>query len=265
MGNLSLAEALSRELVLRLPGKQALELVRCPAGSFTMGSPSSELGREDCEKLHQVVLTQDFFIGRYLVTRDQYAAVTNYLWPRSWIAGWPAREDRRPAESISWDMAVRFCRTINRRFADQIPRGYKVALPTEAQWEYACRAGVDTALNNGQNLTTEQGQCNNLDEVGWYQCNSQHTVHPVGQKRPNDWGIFDMHGNLYELCADWYGSYKGNATDPTGPGTGKYRVLRGGCWRDYAWYCRSACRQLLTPSFVGSCLGFRVALVPSTD
>ena len=133
-------------------------------------------------------------------------------------------------------------------------------MPTEAEWEYACRAGTTTALNNRKALTSARGQCRNLDEVAWYDENSV-TTHPVEQKRPNAWSLYDMHGNVWEWCQDWYGEYpSGSATDPTGPSSGSGRVLRGGSWVGYAGCCRSARRGRFPPSFRSFYLGFRVVL-----
>ncbi|MBO4545846.1 MAG: formylglycine-generating enzyme family protein, partial [Verrucomicrobia bacterium] len=146
--------------------------------------------------------------------------------------------------------------------AGRLPSGYEYTLPTEAQWEYACRAGTTTALNSGKNLSDAE-KCPEMDEVGWYSYNSNRTTHLVGQKQPNAWGLYDMHGNVFEWCLDWYGDYPTTAViDPTGPDTGSKRVLRGGAWRTYANLCRSAYRDSKSPDDHYSFYGFRVALAP---
>ena len=135
-------------------------------------------------------------------------------------------------------------------------------LPTEAQWEYACRAGTTTALNSGMDLSNAE-ECPEMDEVGWYYYNSDSETHPVGLKKPNAWGVYDMHGNVYEWCLDWYGDYPtSSVTDPTGPSTGTRRVIRGGSWSEHVIYCRSASRDSISPSVSDYFYGFRVALAP---
>ena len=151
---------------------------------------------------------------------------------------------------------------MNSTYRNLIPNGYKFDLPTEAQWEYACRAGTTTSLNSGKNITSN-GSCYNLDEVGWYSNNSDGYTHEVGQKKPNAWGIYDMHGNVWEWCRDWYGDYpSASVTDPTGPNGGSNRVLRGGSWFSDARDCRSADRINYYPGSRSNELGFRLALVP---
>ena len=250
------------------------EMVRIKAGTFMMGSPKNETGGFDVEKQHQVTLTRDYLLGKYPVTQAQWRAVmgTN----PSYFKG-----DDRPVENVNWEDAKEFCQKLNQRYARNLPDGYQFDLPTEAQWEYACRAGTKTALNNGKNLTTDIGLCSNLDEVAWYYANSvqkqnksflsrlfdvdadTHETKPVGQKRPNAWGLYDMHGNVGEWCRDWYGPYSDVAvTDPTGPKTGSYRVYRGGSWSSSAEYCRSASQIGHSPGARRDYLGFRLALVP---
>jgi formylglycine-generating enzyme required for sulfatase activity len=148
---------------------------------------------------------------------------------------------------------MEFCNKLNQKFADILPQGYKFSLPTEAQWEYACRAGTTTALNNGRDL----------DKVGWYEKNSGRSTHPVGKKKPNAWGFYDMHGNVCEWCRDWYEySYNGDETDPKGPSSGSDRVYRGGSWFNIAGRCRAANRNRDSPSIRYFNLGFRLAIAP---
>jgi len=245
----------------------AMSMVWCPVGTFTMGSPSSELGRDsEDEPQHSVTICHGFWIGKYEVTQAQYRAVMGSN--SSTFKG-----DNLPVEEVAWYDAMEFCQKLTEieRAAGRLPNGYEYTLPTEAQWEYACRAGTTTALNSGKNLSDKE-QCSEMDEVGWYWHNGGEEnwnnnltcTHPGGQKKPNKWGIYDMHGNVWEWCSDWYGSYPTSpVTDPKGPGTGSYRVLRGGSWYYGADYCRSAYRGNGRPS--GNNLvniGFRVALVP---
>ena len=240
-----------------LPNGVKLELVKIKAGTFTMGSPESELGRGSDEKHHQVTLTQDYWLGKFEVTQAQWQAVMGSN--PSYYKG-----DNRPVEWVSWNDAKEFCNKLNEKYAGKLPAGYKFDLPTEAQWEYACRAGTTTALNNGTDLTSDLGSCSNLNEVGWYNnnCGSSGGHKAVGQKRPNNWGLYDMHGNVWEWCRDWYASYSGDATDPVGPSSGSVRVLRGGSWLSFARNCRSAYRSSNSPGDRNSILGFRLALVP---
>jgi len=233
-----------------------LEMVKIKAGTFMMGSPEGELGRSGDETQHQVTLTKDYWLGKFEVTQAQWQAV---------MSNNPShfKGDNRPVECVRWNEAKEFCDKLNEKCAGKLPAGYKFDLPTEAQWEYACRAGTTTALNNGKNLTDEKYNCENLAEVAWYDYqNKENQTHQVGQKRPNNWGLYDMHGNVWEWCRDRYGSYSGDETDPVGPSSGSGRVVRGGSWSSGARDCRSACRYNNGPAFRRSGLGFRLALVP---
>ena len=230
-----------------------LEMMPCPAGSFTMGSLADEEGRSDDEKPHRVTLTKPFLIGKYEVTQAQYKAVMGKN-PSDF------RGDDRPVESVNWHEAVAFCSRLNEITEGKRPQGYKFTLPTEAQWEYACRAGTATAFCYGNSLDSDMA---NFDgnypynaEKGKYR---EKTV-SVGSFRPNAWGIYDMHGNVREWCLDRYGKYGGDETDPTGPSTGRGYVRRGGSWSSHARSCRSALRS--RGVIRNSDLGFRLALVP---
>jgi formylglycine-generating enzyme required for sulfatase activity len=223
-----------------------------PPGEFVMGSPADELGRDDDETQHRVTLTQGFWLGKYEVTQAQWEAVMGRN--PSHFKG-----SNLPVEVVSWDDISQpggFLEKANRQGS---PNG-RFRLPTEAQWEYACRAGTTTALNSGKNLTSTEGACPNLDEVGWYSQNSDSKTHPVGQKKANAWGLHDMHGNVWEWCADWYEAYpQGAATDPTGPNNGSYRVFRGGSWYDIASRACCAYRYCYSPSCADFDYGFRLA------
>ena len=224
-----------------------------PPGEFMMGSPEGEMGRQDDEVQHRVRITKGFWLGKYEVTQAQWRAVmgTNPSY---------SDEEDLPVEKVSWnDIASSdgFIERVNQAAA----AGGGFSLPTEAQWEYAARVGATTALNSGKELTSIVGPCRNLDEVGWYDQNSGKRTHGVGQKKPNGWGLHDMHGNVWEWCQDWYGPYEsGLGVDPQGTVAGSDRVLRGGSWSDFgAINCRVANRSSNAPTSADSHFGFRVA------
>ena len=235
----------------------ANNMVRIHGGTFTMGSPVSESGREKDEGPQHKVTVSSFYMGRYEVTQKEYQAVmgTN---PSNF------KGDNLPVENVSWYDAIEYCNkrsqiagltpayTIN---GDNVTwnrnaNGYR--LPTEAEWEYACRAGTTTAYNTGANIN---------DNTGWYNANSGSKTHPVGQKPANAWGLYDMHGNVWEWCWDRLGSYSsGSQTDPMGAASDSYRVRRGGGWGSSAEGAgaRSALRVSGDPDFRYYNLGFRL-------
>jgi formylglycine-generating enzyme required for sulfatase activity len=225
-----------------------------PPGTFWMGSPTDELGRDSDETRHQVTLTKGFYMQTTEVTQKQWEEVmgTN---PSYFLAC----GDNCPVERVSWNDIQEFKDAINAM------DGYTYRLPTEAEWEYACRANPTstTAFANGGITVTDCSKDSNLDAMGWYCYNSNNTTHAVKQKQANAWGLYDMHGNVWEWCSDWYGTYPTSAvTDPTGSSTGDDRVLRGGSWFDNAWFCRSAYRYYFTPDGSDSVVGFRLVLLP---
>jgi len=235
-------------LRLHLAADTGINLVLIPAGTFLMGSPPEEVDRSpDEEPQTRVTLTHNFFLGATDVTQGQYEAVTGTN-PSSF----PAAGRDAPVESVSWVEAMAFCQKLNalEQAAGRMPEGYTFTLPTEAQWEYACRAG------------TTGPYAGDLDAMAWYNQNSADTTHPVGTKRPNAWGLYDMHGNVRQWCLDWYvDSLPGGAvTDPTGPASSNGRVQRGGCWNVDAQRCRSAYRRGGGPNAHDEKVGFRVAL-----
>ena len=220
-----------------------MQLVLIPAGKFVMGSPDSETGRDDDEgPQRRVTISKPFYMGVTEVTQDQYAAI---------VGKNPSRFSglANPVEQVSWDDAVAFCKALSKK------TGQTVRLPTEAEWEYACRAGSKTRFTFGD-------RDRDLGAYAWYEENCDKKPHPVGKKKPNAWGLYDMHGNVWEWCNDWYAeSYAGLKTaDPEGPGSGKYRVHRGGSWHNSPAGCRSASRVGRTPDDRFSNLGFRVAV-----
>ncbi len=226
-----------------------IRLVPIPAGTFLMGSPAAEARRFPNEGPQtEVTLTKDFFLGATVVTQAQWTAVMGDN--SSHFKG-----ATLPVESISWEDAMAFGQklTEQERAAGRLPAGYVLTLPTEAQWEYACRAG------------TTVGDPGDMHVLAWFAENSEGTTHAVGTRPPNEWGLFDMHGNVWEWCRDWFKTYPGGAvTDPTGPAAGKFRVLRGGSWDYDAAFCRYAFRRNEFPDARDINLGFRLALAPGS-
>lgn len=248
--------------VVKLPSGVTFEMVYIAPGTFMMGSPTDEAGREDSEKQHEVTLTRDYYLGKYIVTQELWEAVTGAN-PSKW------KGTNLPVERVSWADAMAFCKKLTEmeRTAGRLPERWKYTLPTEAQWEFACRADTATALNNGKNLDCTdkdcRGESSNLAEVAWYDKNSDRKTHPVGLKKPNNYGLYDMHGNVWEWCFDWYADYPDDPViDPLGPDKGTAHVRRGGSWGYYAKGCRSAARASYSPNYRLESLGFRLALVP---
>ena len=213
-----------------------------PAGEFLMGSPENQ---------HPVRITRSLYLGVYEVTQEAYEQVMGVN-PSSF------KGPQRPVENVSWDDAMEFCRRLSESPTEKAA-GRTYRLPTEAEWEYACRAGSTTRYAYGDDVSV-------LGDHGWFDANSSSTTHAVGEKRPNAWGLYDMHGNVWEWCADWYGEYTNTPLDdPAGQITGSYRVHRGGCWFSSASFCQSASRDRYQPNDRSNCLGFRVAAVPSAS
>ncbi len=244
-----------------------MEFVYIPPGTFMMGSSSDEPGSYSDETRHRVTLRGYYFLQTTEVTQGQWKAVMG-----SNPSYFKNCGDNCPVEQVSWDDVQEFIRKLNQRKDGNVYR-----LPTEAEWEYAARAGSTTALTNGGITQTGCDHDSNLDLIGWYCGNSNVSysgcfdtsgwggtkcsgTHPVAQKQPNAWGLYDMHGNVWEWCADWYEDYPPSAvTDPTGPSSGDFRVLRGGSWINYARFCRSAGRFDSVPSLRYGNSGFRLA------
>jgi formylglycine-generating enzyme required for sulfatase activity len=231
-----------------------IEMLPVRPGEFLMGSPSSEKDRASDELQHRVKLTQPFWFGKYEVTQGQWEAVMRNN--PSHFKG----EDL-PVERVSWEDAMEFCRKLNQLDGNR-PRGYVYSLPTEAQWEYVCRAGTTTATAFGNSLSSREANFNgNFPYGGAAKGPDLNKTAPVGSYRPNAWGFYDLHGNVWEWCADWRGEYpSGSEADPPGPSTGSNRVLRGGGWFSYGRYCRSAYRLWDDPGNRHGTLGFRPSL-----
>jgi formylglycine-generating enzyme required for sulfatase activity len=228
-------------------------------GEFQMGSPSNEPERDLIELQHPVRLTRGFWLGNTEVTQGAWEALTG--------VGVAAQRDKMnkelplrgegkqyPIYYVTWEEAMDFCRRLTEleRGEGRLPDGCVYTLPTEAQWEYACRAGTTTPY------------AGNIELLAWYSSNSNGSTQPVATKRPNPWGLFDMHGNVWEWCLDWYSEYApGQAVDPRGPASGTSHVGRGGAWSYRASVCRSAVRLKLAANFRSNLVGFRVALAPA--
>jgi len=249
---------------------QAPPLVSIPAGSYVMGSPTTELGRFSWEGPQtEVTFTNALLMGQFEITQGQYRTMmTNYN--PSYFSG----VSNRPVEQVSWLDAMEYCRrlTETQRNAGCLPPGWTYRLPTSAEWEYACRAGTTTPFHYGTQLLSGMANFDGVYEwdasVGeLYNTNGVHLwrTAPVGSYAPNAWGLYDMHGNVWEWCLDWYaGSLPGGSVvNPRGPTSGTDRVFRGGCWYNDGRFCRSAYRLRGLPSLRGNDLGFRVVLAPN--
>jgi len=227
-----------------------MKLLRIPAGTFTMGSPASEEQRYDGETQHQVTLSKPFSMGRTEVTQGQWKKV---MGTEPWKGEDYVREgDDYPAVYVSWDDAVAFCKKLSGM------EGRTYRLPTEAEWEYACRGGTQTAFSFGDDEA-------DLEKYAWFSANAYKTkekyAHRIAQKLPNSFGLYDMHGNVWEWCSDWHGDYPSSPLrDPQGPDSGSFRVLRGGSWVGAPNLVRCALRNSITPEYRVSNYGFRLVL-----
>jgi len=255
----SLPVARGAELTLDLGNGVTMKLVKIPAGTFTMGSRDSaedvaKKGDSDAEMYedehprHSVTITRPFYIGVYEVTQEQYQAVMGEN-PSGFKGA------KNPVDTVSWDDAVAFCKALS------VKTGRTLRLPTEAEWEYACRAGTTTPFHMGETISTDQANYHGKYTYG----NGKKGVYrektiPVGSFKPNAFGLYDMHGNVLEWCSDWCeDSYPNvNTTDPNGPNTGEDRVFRGGSWDAVPVNCRSALRDGYSPDERESSFGFRV-------
>jgi len=272
----ALQEACARELGVPATEENTIgmKLVLIPPGEFMMGSPDCDSDAHSHEKpQHKVRITKPFYLGAHEVTVGQFRQFVEATGHKSeaekdgrgaygWTGkGWQQdprfnwrnpgfeQSDEHPVTCVSWNDAVAFCQWLSKK------EGKTYRLPTEAEWEYACRAGTTTRWCFGDDEAA-------LGEYAWYYVNSGEKTHPVGQKRPNAWGLYDMHGNVWEWCADWYaeGYYrKAPPDDPTGPSSGADRVLRGGSWINNLCFARSANRSFYLPELRNLNLGFRVA------
>ncbi len=249
-------DPLPTEICLQLPSGAMLELVRIHAGEFVLGTADGQ-GKGDERPAHLVQVTRDFYLGKFPITQEQYQAV---------MASNPTRFDkspRHPVDNVSGEDAQEFCRRLQSHvrsspaaLSDGTVRAEQARLPTEAEWEYACRAGMQSLYAFGD----ERSQ---LHDYGWFGRNAQQRTQPVGQLKPNAWGLHDMHGNVWEWCSDIYAANysEDDKVDPQGPTSGDRRVLRGGSWNCYAWDCRSASRRAAEPTHATANYGFRVVIL----
>ena len=226
----------------------------CPAGSFMMGSPLSEPERYGNEAQHKVTLTRGFWMLETPVTQLMYNSVMGEN-PSHW------KGDKLPVENVSWEDCQKYISWLN-YLNEEILAGFRLTLPTEAQWEYACRACTTTPYHFGKTLNGDKANCNGGYPYGMSKGKYLKKTSEVGSYPANAWGLYDMHGNVWEWCSDWYKDFLSkNATDPVGPSTGSSRVLRGGSWHGSARCGRSARRRGSRPARQGDRIGFRLAIV----
>jgi formylglycine-generating enzyme required for sulfatase activity len=244
----------------------SISVVLISSGNFQMGNTGNYSGFSSEKPIHTVILTKSFYMSKYEITQSQWKAVAGT--DPSYFKG-----DNLPVENVCWYEAIDFCNKLSEKenlekcyiinmngatylcdnrvtvTCDWSKKGWR--LPTEAEWEYACKAGSTSDFFNGQ---LSKPNCtpldNNLNTVGWYCYNSSNKTHPVGAKEANDFGLFDIYGNVWEWCWDWYSTYSSDlVNDPTGPSIGTYGIMRGGSWTDYACYCRSSYRSTVVPDY----------------
>lgn len=248
---------------LTLPGSVAMELIRIPAGTFTAGSPVTELSRQTDESQHQVTISHDFYLGKTAVTQEQWTAIRTFPVAQSYA------DAAKPAHNVSYNdithATTGFLKLTNDHISSSGQGPGSVMLPTEWQREYATRAGTTTRFSFGDGFGTDETCSTESERTDhmWY-CGNLSPYGPkvVGQKLPNPWGLRDVHGGIWEWCSNFYDAYEaGPLTDPAGPGSGSSRVIRGGSWINDANYCRSAMRLPSAPTSRFSDIGFRVAAV----
>jgi formylglycine-generating enzyme required for sulfatase activity len=244
-------------LAITLPTSLPLPLAMTPiaAGTFRMGDASI------APPAHWVTISQNYYMGTYLLTQAQWQAVIEALGSGNAIPSYFSGHSSNPVEQVSYNDITPFLAWLNTNstsICPNCPADYVFRLPTEAEWEYACRAGTTTAYYWGDDASGTL-----IGNYAWYDSNSGDKTQPVGLKAPNAWGLCDMAGNVFEWCQDWYGSYdSGSDKDPVGPASGSYRVLRGGCWGYGSDLCRSAFRLNFDPDSRSFDFGFRVVLAP---
>jgi formylglycine-generating enzyme required for sulfatase activity len=247
-----------------------MRFVRIPRGTFAMGSPSPERFRGDDEWLHEVQISRPFYLGEIEVTQRQYQAVMGKN-PSFFTATGggavkvrPKEAPLLPVECVSWDDAIAFCEALGNRDDERaVKRRYR--LPTEAEWEWACRAGSKMAFCYGNSVTSTEANFNGFAPYGKIRSGPfLGTTWTGGAYKANAFGLYDMHGNVAEWCADWYDAdyyRRSPRIDPHGPAWGTEHVVRGGGWTNTARSCRSAARHHFPPEFAGYNIGFRVVLI----
>lgn len=246
-----------------------MKLVLIPAGKFTMGSPKDEKDRGTDEEQHEVEITKPFYLGVYTVTQAEYEKVMGKN--PSWFSVTGGGKDtvqgldtsRFPVENVSWDDAVEFCKKLS-EVPEEKKAGRAYRLPTEAEWEYACRAGTTTPFHYGKTLSSKQANFNgNVPYGGAAKGPYLGKPTTVGSYEPNAFRLYDMHGNVWQWCQDWYTEKPLGGKDPVVTRRASYRLFRGGGWSDFGEGCRSAYRFSREPDDRNDDLGFRVAAVQS--
>ncbi len=223
-----------------------MEFVSVPAGSFFMGAQDIEDGSSKEHPRHLVTLSRSFYLARYEVTQEQWLAVMGDVNPSNFIS------PTRPVDEVSWKDVQLFIQKLN-----ALEKSHAYRLPTEAEWEYAARAGNETSYCYGNNSDTVE-----LAKYAWFEGNSASQTHPVGELSPNAWGFYDMHGNVTEWIQDYFDKdyyTKSPELDPAGPKEGRKRGVRGGSWINQAYSCRSAARGYYSEEYTDSDFGFRIA------
>jgi formylglycine-generating enzyme required for sulfatase activity len=254
-------------------------LIWIPPGTFVMGSPTSEAERDSNESQHRVTLTHGFYMGQYPVTQGEYQSVVggnpSYFTTRDYYGNPISPDTNRPVEQVSWADATNYCVQLTQQelAAGRLPQGYVYRLPTESEWEYACRAGTTNAFYYTNAL--HGGMANFYD---YYEYDASFGDIPipnptvpwrarttaVGSYQTNAFGLYDMCGNVWEWCQDWYAAYPaGSVTNPPVPASGSMRISRGGSWGNFGVDCRSAKRGYYVPSYSNYTVGFRVVLAPA--
>ncbi len=236
----------SRDSAGVLPAPSKIQIVPIPnmvpikAGSFIRSK-------------YSVTISRDFWLGKYEVTQSEYNAVMGKN-PSQFKGG-----TNQPVEKVTYLDATQYCAALSlrERGAGHLPPGFEYRLPSEAEWEYACRANTTNRFSFGDGIL-------DADRYAWTAENSEATTHPVGQKQPNPWGLYDMHGNVWEWCLDWFAEYPAaDVVDPVGPRGGKFKLFRGGGWNQDIEFARSANRFMMAPSSGIYFVGFRVAIGPT--
>ncbi|MBR4569531.1 MAG: SUMF1/EgtB/PvdO family nonheme iron enzyme [Candidatus Riflebacteria bacterium] len=249
---MSISPAFANETIsFQLNNETKLYVVKCEAGEFNMSSPEDEVGRQKGEyDLYKVSIDKEFFIGKYEITQAQYIALMGEN---------PSKNvgNEKPVERVTYYNAIEFCNKLNKITESTRPAGYEFTLPSEIQWEYACRAGTNTAFNNGKHLSSPKGAAEEIDEIAWYKHNSETKTHAVGMKKSNNWGIYDMHGNVAEWCLDAFDD-KGLVSKVNNDSK---CAIRGGAYFFEPEKLRSASRGANPPNTQSSGVGFRIALV----
>lgn len=240
-----------KEIVIKIDNSVTLEMVYVPSGTFQMGSPQTDRISRDDEKLVHTVELDGFWIGKYEITQEQYEAVTGKK-PSKY------KGKNRPVEKVTWNDALEFCNLLTEK------TGLTFTLPTEAQWEYSCRAGSATVFAFGDCLEVSQANFDGNYPLRGCPKEDDYLMETwdVGSGMPNAWGLYDMHGNVWEWCLDWYANdyvTDDSNRNPKGPTEGRNRVFRGGCWNSDAGNCRSAARFSALPTASGEIVGFRIA------